>query len=76
MKKLMLLILLLSSSAQALPNPAATNCVNKGYQYLLVQSTGICIFPDKSYCEEWAYFRGTCKPGQNFLIPKESKNPS
>ncbi|MBN1139531.1 MAG: DUF333 domain-containing protein, partial [Anaerolineae bacterium] len=24
---------------------------------------GICVFADGSECEEWAYFRGECKPG-------------
>ena len=24
---------------------------------------GVCVFPDASECEEWAYFRGECAPG-------------
>lgn len=65
-KKIILTSLVFSMSAFALPNPAATNCINKGFRYLLVGSTGICQFPDHSYCEEWAFFRGQCKPGQNY----------
>jgi putative hemolysin len=45
-----------------MPNPASVYCtleirtVNDGSQ------TGVCIFPDGSECEEWAYYRGECKP--------------
>lgn len=58
----------------ALPNPAATNCLNKGNKYLLVQNIGICLFPDDSYCEEWAYFRNQCKPGQNLAATGNNGN--
>ena len=51
-----------SFTAFALPNPAAVNCTDKGYKYILVKNIGYCIFPDHSYCEEWAYFRGKCEP--------------
>lgn len=70
MKKLCLLsifILQFISYANAMPNPASVNCVNKGNKLVLMNNTGICIFKDKSYCEEWAYFRKTCRPKQNFL---------
>lgn len=57
-----------------LANPAATYCLNKGYCYLLVHSIGICQFPDNSYCEEWAYFRGKCKPGEHHPLKKKLKS--
>jgi putative hemolysin len=24
---------------------------------------GYCVFPDGSECDEWAFFRGECAPG-------------
>jgi hypothetical protein len=74
MKKLIWLCLLLSPSIFALANPAAVNCTHHGFKYLMVQNVGICVFPDNSYCEEWAYFRGQCKPGQNFPKDKTQNN--
>lgn len=51
----------------ALANPAAINCSKHKLKYVSIQNTGICIFLDGSYCEEWAYFRGTCQKGQNLF---------
>jgi hypothetical protein len=31
-------------------------------------TVGICVFPDGSECEEWAYFRGECKPGDSLNL--------
>lgn len=67
-----LLTLGISSASFALANPAATNCTNKGYQYLLIKNIGVCLFPDNSYCEEWAYFKGQCKPGQNQPVTRNN----
>jgi hypothetical protein len=49
-------------------NPASENCVAKGgvskiTQLLNGDQGGLCEFPDGSFCEEWALFRGTCAPG-------------
>ena len=52
-------------TAFSLANPASVNCVNQGFQLVLIKNTGICIFSDNSYCEEWAYFRGQCTQGEN-----------
>src|SRR5262249_48146981 len=71
MKMIITIILMITSfTVFALANPAATNCINQGYKYLLIKNIGYCIFPDHSYCEEWAFFRGQCKPGQK----KQVKN--
>jgi WD40 repeat protein len=42
---------------------------------------GVCIFPDGSECDEWAYFRGECKPGDSLAatqpaILPETDSPS
>lgn len=52
-----------------LPNPASAHCEDQGYQ-LEIRSDeqgnqfGVCIFPDGSECDEWAFFRGECAPGE------------
>jgi putative hemolysin len=62
------------SNAWALANPAAVLCQKQGLEYRIIKNPhggeiGICIFKDAkhgdSYCEEWAYFRQQCKPGQH-----------
>ena len=48
-------------------NPASVYCKQKG-NVLEIRTAadgsqqGICIFPDGSTCEEWAYYRGECGP--------------
>ena len=51
-----------------MPNPASVYCEQNGGKLDLRQDisggvAGVCIFPDGSECDEWAYFRGECKPG-------------
>ncbi|NHW24231.1 MAG: DUF333 domain-containing protein [Archaeoglobales archaeon] len=45
-------------------NPAAVYCKQMGYEYRIENTAkgqaGICVFPDKTECEEWAFFRGEC----------------
>jgi len=48
-----------------LPNPASQFCVEKGYELEIRTDPdggqyGVCIFPDGSECEEWAYYNGEC----------------
>ena len=48
-------------------NPASVFCeANAGRLELRTAAdgsvSGICIFPDATECEEWAFFRGECKP--------------
>jgi putative hemolysin len=50
-----------------LPNPASAYCEQQGYKLEIRTSadgsqSGVCIFPDGSECDEWAYFRGECPP--------------
>ena len=50
-----------------MPNPASAYCVDQGFRSEIRTATdgsqsGVCIFPDGSECDEWAYFRGECAP--------------
>jgi len=52
-----------------LPNPAAVFCENQGYAYEIRTDAagnqyGVCIFPDSSECDGWAYYRGECTQEQ------------
>lgn len=71
---LILFFLLVISSSYAIPNPASVYCVGHGGELKIMNelsgAIGICIFHDKSYCEEWSYFRGTCKYSKYFLPEK------
>ncbi len=54
--------------AAGLPNPASVFCEQNGGKLEMRQDStggvaGICKFSDGSECDEWAYFRGQCKPG-------------
>jgi putative hemolysin len=49
------------------PNPASAYCLEQGYTSEIRTAahgsqSGVCIFPDGSECDEWAYFRGECGP--------------
>jgi putative hemolysin len=46
-------------------NPASVYCVQSGYTLEIRANAGggeygVCIFPDGSECEEWAFFRNEC----------------
>jgi len=50
-----------------LPNPASVYCDQNGNTHEIRTADdgsqyGVCIFPDGSTCDEWAYFRGECGP--------------
>jgi putative hemolysin len=53
-----------------MPNPASVYCEEHGGKVDLRQDAsggvaGVCVFADGSECDEWAYFRGECEPGNN-----------
>jgi putative hemolysin len=58
-----------------LANPAANYCSEQGGR-LEIQTTsdggqiGVCLFNDGSLCEEWAFFRGECRPGDQYALPE------
>ena len=59
-----------STEQVAIPNPASVYCEQNGGKLDLRTGpdggvAGICVFPDGSECDEWAYFRGQCKPGDS-----------
>jgi uncharacterized protein len=50
-----------------MPNPASVYCEQQGNQLEIRTAadgsqSGICVFPDGSTCDEWAYYRGECGP--------------
>ena len=50
-----------------MPNPASVYCEQKGNELEIHTAadgsqSGICVFPDGSTCDEWAYYRGECGP--------------
>jgi putative hemolysin len=50
-----------------MPNPASVFCEQKGNMLEIHTAadgsqSGVCVFPDRSTCDEWAYFRGECGP--------------
>jgi len=66
---------------QNMPNPASVYCEQHGGKLKIVTAadgsqSGICIFPDGSECEEWAYFRGECKPGDSLVTPEPTSAPN
>jgi putative hemolysin len=63
-----------------LPNPASVYCEENGGKLELRQDAsggvvGKCIFADGSECDEWAYFRGECKPGDTLVTPVSATTP-
>jgi uncharacterized protein len=50
-----------------MPNPASVYCVQNGNKFEIRTASdgsqsGICVFPDDSTCDEWAYYLGECGP--------------
>ncbi len=65
------------ANSSEIANPASANCVQKGYRLDLRTDAhgnqiGVCVFPDKSECEEWAFFRGECAPASGTTTTPES----
>ena len=49
-------------------NPASVHCEQEGGQLEIRRDAdgneqGVCRFPDGSECDEWAFYRGECAPG-------------
>ncbi len=57
------------------PNPASVYCEEQGGTLEIREDEdgnqyGVCVFDDGSECEEWAFYRGECEPGQGPLPPR------
>ena len=56
-------------AGEGIANPASENCVKQGGTLEIRKGdkgeVGYCKFADGSECEEWAFMRGECKPGQS-----------
>jgi putative hemolysin len=57
-----------------LPNPASVYCEENGGQVDIRSDSdgnqyGVCVFPDGSECDEWAFFRGECSPSSQPTVP-------
>jgi putative hemolysin len=65
-----------------LANPAAVYCEEQGYTLeMRTDADGgqhsVCIFPDGSECEEWAFYRGECSLGSLIAEqPTETPTPA
>jgi putative hemolysin len=65
-----------------MPNPASVYCEeNSGTVDIRTDEetggqVGICVFPDGSECDEWAYFRGECEPGDSLSQEIGMPNPA
>jgi len=71
----------LLESPLGIPNPASKFCRDQGFQLEFRTdasgTTGYCVFPDGSECEEWAYYRGECGPADKTLTsPLGLPNPA
>ncbi|HSQ27155.1 MAG TPA: DUF333 domain-containing protein [Anaerolineales bacterium] len=64
-----------------MPNPASAYCVEQGFIPEIRTAAdgsqgGVCIFPDGSECDEWAFYRGECLPGEPAVrTPAEATKP-
>jgi len=61
-----------------MPNPASVHCQDQGGRLEIRTDAdggqfGVCIFADGSECEEWAFFRGECQPGQPAAEPSPTE---
>jgi putative hemolysin len=59
-----------------MPNPASVFCEENGGVLELRSNAsgavqGVCVFPDGSECDEWAYFRDECQPGNSLDVQEQ-----
>ena len=64
-----------------MPNPASVYCTAQGNKLEIRTAddgsqSGVCIFPDGSTCDEWAYYRGECGPATPVATVEATASPS
>ena len=62
-------------------NPASAYCEAQGFKLEIRTAQdgtqyGVCMFEDDTECEEWAYYRGECKPGDMDVAPAPTASPA
>ena len=79
---LTIILLITACEPQAdMPNPASVFCEENGGKLIIREDDsggqiGFCVFEDGSECEEWAFYRGECKPGNNAQTSADMPNPA
>ncbi|HRU93889.1 MAG TPA: DUF333 domain-containing protein [Anaerolineae bacterium] len=69
------------SANPGMPNPASVYCEEHGGKVDIRTAedggqTGICVFEDHSECEEWAFYRSECQPGEQAEPGSGIANPA
>lgn len=80
----LIMLLLFAAACQPkadMPNPASVYCEeNEGTLEIREDENGgqvgYCVFPDGSGCEEWAFYRGECQPGDSLEEQAGLPNPA
>ncbi|HSL47282.1 MAG TPA: DUF333 domain-containing protein [Anaerolineales bacterium] len=62
-------------------NPASAYCEEQGFKLEIRTAQdnnqyGVCMFDDDTECEEWAYYRDECKPGDMDIAPAPTAAPA
>lgn len=81
---LLIFVLLLVTACQQkadIANPASVYCEENGGTLETRTDdagaqTGYCLFGDGSECEEWAFYRGECQPGDSLNPNPGLANPA
>jgi putative hemolysin len=60
----------MGTDSSQIANPASAYCEEEGGKVDIRTAEdgsqgGVCVYPDGSECEEWAFYRGECTPGSN-----------
>ena len=63
-----------SEENSEIANPASVYCEENGGTLVLEEGAWLCMFEDGSYCEEWAYQRWECQPGEIMYNTVEDEN--